>query len=150
MLYSNWQHLANSLEVQWLASLQGLDSVLGQGTKILQVAQHIPPRAPPPPRPPPTTPPPLPPKKRAMDIIFKKQYDRCCWPGNYGKGINTMSEVTFSFFASTVFLWRSVILQSWVPYKVSLLFSRYPSPLELPKVSPQMALSSSSSIFLAY
>lgn len=49
------------------------------------------------PAPPPTTPLPPPPKKREMDIIFKKQYDRCCWPGNYGKGINTVSEVTFSF-----------------------------------------------------
>lgn len=44
-----------------------------------------------------TPPPPTPPtKKREMDIIFKKQYDRCCWPGKYGKGINTVSLEGFS------------------------------------------------------
>lgn len=81
------------LGIPWRSSgwlhCRGPDSVLGQGTELLQVAQHTH-------HTPPTNPPPPPPKKREMDIIFKKQYDRCCWPGNYGKGINTVSLEGFS------------------------------------------------------
>lgn len=82
MLYSNWQHLGNS----W-SPVVGF--IAGPGfspwSRAKSCRLHIYPA-------PQQHPYHHHQKKREMDIIFKKQYDRCCWPGNYGKGINTVSE----------------------------------------------------------